>query len=105
MSCFYRNSLLTYDTLPVVSNGTITSTDHHWDITPMSSVFIGITCDALPVVGNGTITSTGHYYNNTAWLQCDPDHRTLYGYTDVWMTCQADGTWNVSMEQLSCGGK
>ena len=41
----------------------------------------------------------------TAWLQCDPDHRTLYGYTDVWMICQADGTWNVSMEQLSCGGK
>ena len=71
----------------------------------MSSAFIGITCDDLPVVTNGTITSTGHYYSNTAWLQCDPDHRTLYGYTNVWMTCQGDGTWNVSMEQLSCGGK
>ena len=71
----------------------------------MSCVFIGITCDALPVVSNGTITSTGRHYNNTAWLQCDPDHRTLYGYTDVWMICQADGTWNVSLEQLSCGGK
>ena len=66
---------------------------------------IEITCDALPVVTNGTIISTGHHYNDTAWLQCDPGHRTLYGFTDVWMICQADGTWNVGMEQWSCGGK
>ena len=102
ISCWYLVFFteITCNALRVVSNWTTTSAGHHWNIIPMSCVFVGKTCDVLPVGSNGTFTFTGRHYNATAWLECDPGKRSLYGCTDVWMMCQADGTWNVSMEQL-----